>query len=233
MTHKLTCLVSCYNSGDWIEHRINNLLSSSLGSALQIVCINANSPDERDDLIPQKYPVKYIKLSERVGVYEAWNIAIQDTQSDYIANANTDDVVAPLCYEKLIRVLEESQSDFAYPSWFTTHVPLKQWGDFVDCDPSGRPGRYAGNIDTAGVGHFPLWRRSLHGKVGLFDPNFRALGDADFWARCFYKASAKFTWLEEFLAIYLWRNGENLWNRSINEDEWGRYHANVSKYRGS
>lgn len=227
----LTALVSCYNSGDWLEHRIQNLLTSSLGERLQVICINANSPDERDHAIPQRYPVKYIKLDERVGVYEAWNIAIGQTQSEFITNANTDDVVAPDCYEKLINACLSTGSDFAYPSWYTTHVACKKWGDFTDCDPSGRPGRYAGNIDAAGVGHFPLWRRSLHDKVGLFDIGFQALGDADFWARSFYRAGARFTWVEEFLAIYLWRDGQNLWNRAINEVEWGRYHSNVAKYR--
>jgi glycosyltransferase involved in cell wall biosynthesis len=228
---KITVLVSCYNSGQWIQHRLDNLLASSIKNDMEIVCINANSPDERDELIPLKYPVKYIRLPERVGVYEAWNIAIQQTDSKYITNANTDDVVAPMCYERLSSALDNIDCDFAYPSWYVTHLSHRTWTNFGDYDPSGRPGRYHGDIDKAGVGHFPMWKRSLHNKVGLFDPNFKALGDADFWARCYWKGKAKFHWVEELLAIYLWRNGDNLWNRSINEDEWGRYHSNVANYK--
>ena len=86
--NKLTVLVSCYNSGEWLENRILNLLQSTHADKTEIVCINANSPDPRDDEIPKRHPVTYLKLEERVGVYEAWNYAIQRTQSDYITNAN-------------------------------------------------------------------------------------------------------------------------------------------------
>ena len=227
----LAVLVSCYNSGDWLENRLKNLLASTVVDRMQIICVNANSPDQRDEDIPQKYPVTYYRLAERVSVYEAWNYAIQKSDTTYVTNANTDDLVAPECYETLMSILDNG-ADFAYPSWYTTHIPNLVWGEHHGkVDDSGIPGQYCGNLDKSGVGHFPMWRRSLHDKLGYFKPEFNALGDAEFWARALHLAKAKFAWHPEMLAIYLWRNGENLWHRSINEREWDMYHESVNKYK--
>ena len=226
----LAVLVSCYNSGDWLENRLKNLLASTVASRMEIICVNANSPDKRDDEIPKNFPVTYHKLEDRISVYEAWNYAIERSSSTYITNANTDDLVAPHCYEVLMSILDDG-ADYAYPSWYTTHIPNLVWGDHDGkVDPSGDPGQYCGDLSKSGVGHFPMWRRSLHDKLGYFKPEFNALGDAEFWARAYYLAKAKFVWYPEMLAIYLWRDGQNLWNRSINEVEWGRYHNYLNKY---
>lgn len=222
-----------YNSGEWIKNRLDNLMQITVLPQSEIWCINANSPDQRDHDIPQQYPVKYVKLPERIGVYAAWNYIIKNSSSDYITNANTDDIVAPECYARLISELELNyQYDFAYPSWYTTSIPNQKWGQLSSIDASGCPGNFAGDIDRAGVGHFPLWRRSLHDKIGLFDESFKAAGDAEWWVRSYYKAQAKFCWVNEFLACYLWRNGENLWQREITSEEWVKFHTKVQEYRG-
>ena len=229
---KLTIMVSLYNSGEWIENRIKNLLQSSHKNA-EIWCVNADSPDQRDHDIPQQYPVKYVRLPKRITVYETWNYIIENSSSEFITNANTDDLIHPHGYTSLIETLEHLGPDygFAYPNWMTTCTPNQEWSKIEGFDKAGRPGHYAGDIETAGVGHFPLWRRSLHTSVGLFDTNYRALADADWWARCHHVAKTKFHWVDEFLGCYLWKNGDNLWHKEINSSEWERYHNNMNSYK--
>jgi hypothetical protein len=227
---KLTAMVSLYNSGEWIQNRIENLLKSTIINDLEIWCVNANSPDERDDTIPKQYPVKYIRLDERITVYQTWNYIIENSNSEFITNANTDDIVHHTCYEHLIRTLEESEENvgFAYPSWYTTSTYIKHWPtQKLDI---GRPGNYNGDLNIGGVGHFPLWRRSLHNKFGLFDDEFRALSDADWWARCYYN-NIRFRWIDNNLGCYFWRNGNNLWSREICAEEWDRYHTKLMQYK--
>lgn len=229
---KLTIMVSIYQSGDWIENRLNNLMQSTLIDDMEIWCVNADSPDERDHTIPQKFKVKYVRLPNRINVYAAWNYILKNSDSQYVTNANTDDIVAPNCYEKLINVLESNKEiGLAYPSWYCTARANQQWGALSGADPNGRPGHYNGDIDRGGVGHFPLWRRTLHTKLGLFDDSFKALGDAEWWARCWFVAKTRFQWVDELLAVYLWRNGQNLWHREVTKGEWLRYHKKVSEYK--
>lgn len=229
---KLTVMVSIYNSGDWIQNRIENLLESASKSDMEIWCVNANSPDPRDHEIPQRYPVKYIKLDERISVYETWNYIIERSNSLYIANANTDDLVSPNCYNKLMSALDSNPNvGFAYCSWYTTDVPNQKWATLANVSPDGRPGNYAGDVKLAGVGHFPMWKRSLHDKLGLFDTEFQALSDADWWARCYHVGKTKFMWVNELLGTYLWRHGDNLWSRAITSKEWACYHTKVQQYQ--
>jgi len=226
---KLTVMVSMYNSGDWIRNRLINLAACDMED-MEVWCVNANSPDERDHNIPQEFPFKYIKLPERLSVYQTWNYIIQSSDSEYITNANTDDIVAPHCYSTLIANLEHAKADFSYCSWHTTAKPNQQWHSMTDfC--TDHPGQYTGNIATAGVGHFPLWRRSLHNKLGFFDHQFEALADADWWSRCYHLLSAKFCWTSVPLGLYLWRDGQNLWNTKINPGEWDLYHQKTAQYR--
>jgi len=225
----LTVMVSQYNSGRWIRNRLDNLFKSTIINDIEIWCLNANSPDSLDHDVPKEYNVKYLKTPDRISVYEAWNEIIKNSNSLYITNANTDDIVAPNCYETLISALGNNEG-FAYPSWSTTALENQQWPP-REVDPSGRPGYYCGHIDKSSPGHFPLWSRSLHDKVGLFDSSYRALSDADFWARSYYLANAKFIWVDLFLGCYLWRNGQNLWNMSITPEEWGKYHESAQLYK--
>ncbi len=227
---KLSIIISAYDSGRWIKNRLDNIYSSVNIDEYEVILINANSPDDLDESIPKQYPLKYIRTDERIGLYAAWNIAIQNSTGDFITNANTDDIVSPNLYRNLCRVLDDGH-DFAYPSWYTTGVENQQWGTLHSVDTGGRPGHYAGDIDTAGVGHFPMWRRCLHEKVGMFDERYMALGDADFWARCYYQARAKFAWHDKFEACYLYRNGQNLWNRVINSNEWDMYRNKLAIIR--
>ncbi len=107
MPKKLAVLVSLYNGGEWIENRLNNLFESTLGDDMEVWCLNADSPDERDETIPKKFSkIKYIRWPKRIGVYAAWNKMIDSSNSLYITNANVDDIVAPNCYERLIKALE-------------------------------------------------------------------------------------------------------------------------------
>lgn len=236
MNKSTSAIVSVYNSSQWLENRLNNLLESDLGNDLQIICVNANSPDPKDHEILENYSkherIKYIKLNERITVYAAWNLAIKESLSKYVTNANSDDIVAPNCYSKLVNALEScgKEYSFAYCSWYATDVPNQQWGNKHSIDPNN-PGYYAGKIENGTVGHFPLWRRCLHTKYGYFDESLKALGDAEWWARCFYIGKQKFCWVSEYLGIYLWRHGENLWNKEITAEEWGKYHGLIQAYQ--
>jgi GT2 family glycosyltransferase len=228
----LVAMVSIYESGEWLEARLENLKKCTLGEELEVWCVNANSPDLRDHEIPQKFDFKYVKLDKRNTVYEAWNYILENSDSKYVTNANTDDLVKPECYTKLISAIENSKDvGFSYCNWYVASEPNGSFDQLNQLDKSGRPGRYAGDLERAGVGHFPLWKRDLHTRFGLFDTQFKCLADADWWARCYHVGKVGFSWVDEFLAIYLWRHGENLWNKNISAEEWQKYHTKVAKYK--
>lgn len=229
--HKITVMLSIYNAGEWIRNRLDNLMALTNLNDCEIWCVNANSQDERDHDIPSKYDkIRYVKLRDRKPLYTVWNYIIKNSDSDYITNANADDLVAPDCYEILSSTLDHHQEvGLVYPSWSVTNQPNQHWDSLVS-DRTGQPGQFNGDINASGVGHFPMWRRSLHKSLGMFDDEFKALADADWWTRCYY-AGTKFKWVDKYLACYLYRNGENLWHKSINNKEWERFYTKLRAYK--
>lgn len=236
---KLTLLVSVYDSAEWLRTKFDNVRQCNILPYLEVMVLNAASPNPLDDeIISQNQDIisHYEKCPDRIGVYDAWNRMIDKSTAPFITNANTDDIVAPDCYSRQISSLEVLGRDygFSYVSWYVTKRPSQVWPP-KEADPSGKPGMFMGDINKAGVGHFPLWRRSLHSKFGKFDVHFKALGDVDFWTRC-YHGGVKFKWITEPLACYMYRAEDpivarrNLWHQSDNVDEWKRYWSKVERY---
>jgi Glycosyltransferases involved in cell wall biogenesis len=88
MDLKITAIISLYNSGRWLQNRINNLMSTTTyrKGELLIYCVNAQSPDPNDDQIANKYAghpnFHYEILPEPCTVYAAWNHAIRKPTPD-------------------------------------------------------------------------------------------------------------------------------------------------------
>lgn len=231
---KIALLVSIYDSGEWIESRLNNLLQMTQNIDAEIICINANSPDPLDHSVPMSMRSDrfgYIKCSERIGIYDAWNEAIKISDAQYLANANTDDISGPLLYKSLCDMLDSNNKyGVAYSSWYSIGSAPRTWTESARGEVVN-PGQFAGNFDTGQIGHFPVWRKSLHDAIGYFDGSLTALGDADFWGRVYFKTNYDFYWYRAPLAAYRWRDGQNAWSRFISPEQWAIFHGNMARYK--
>lgn len=228
MSPKLVAMVSVYNSSQWLRDRIINLMETKIYARgeLTIYLANANSPSADDDTICNEYVGRSNIKYERIGdctVYGAWNHMVKNSNEPYITNANSDDLVSPECYDFLIETCEERQSHLSFVDWVTIGDEVKKWKDVAG--PGNGVPAYNPTVDQYSCGHFPLWRRSLHDKIGFFDPWFKALGDADFWYRAWINEIRDFVPVGLQMAAYRWRDGQNLWNRTAEEQrtaEWER-----------
>lgn len=231
---KIALLVSIYDSGEWIENRLQNLLEAIQNIDAEIICINANSPDPLDHSIPMSMrsdKLGYIKCSERIGIYDAWNEAIKISDAQYLSNANTDDMSGPMLYKTLCDYLDNNENcGVTYCSWWSIGSAPKNWAESQGGE-CVNPGQFLGDFDRAQVGHFPVWRKSLHDNIGYFNGYLTALGDADFWARVYYYTKFDFYWYKAPLASYRWRDGQNAWSRFISPEQWTIFHNNIAKYK--
>ena len=231
---KISLLVSIYNSGEWIESRLNNLLQMTQNIDAEIICINADSPDPLDHSVPssmQSDKIKYFKCPARIGIYDAWNDAIRISNAQYLANANTDDISGPFLYKSLCDFLDSNNNyGVAYSSWYSIGYHQRTWTESASCGVVC-PGHFNGDFDVGQIGHFPVWRKSLHDTVGYFDGSLTALGDADFWSRVYFKTNSGFHWCNMPLAAYRWRDGQNAWHRFISPEQWGVFHNKVNEYK--
>jgi len=216
---KLTAMVSLYNSGRFVDHRIRNLLETDIykRGELLIYLSNAGSADPRDKEIgeqaaQQHQNVIYDEI-EHCTVYATWNHIIRNSESTYLTNANTDDIVVHHAYDTLIETLERQDGDIAYSFHHTSATENVAWNQALRCRLH-RIYPYDPNTKWPTCGHAPVWKRELHDVVGLFDPTMKALGDADFWLRCWVNGRKNFILIPHALYCYFKARGHNLWHRS-------------------
>jgi glycosyltransferase involved in cell wall biosynthesis len=201
MFTKISAIVSVFNAGEFLPHKMKSLLSQSImaDDRLEIVFINANSPNQDDHVLLSQYAKDYpfvtvVNMPHRIGVYHAWNIGIQMATGDYVVNSNVDDPVLPDAYEAMALELDRG-NDVVYGNWYatTSRAPLvDDWQPYL-AQPNDYPlgvSHYGNHpVSAARLADFchwscgVMWRRSLHNNIGWFDPSFSICGDYDMWCR--------------------------------------------------
>ncbi|WP_300520243.1 glycosyltransferase [Aliiroseovarius sp.] len=204
---RVSVLVSLYKAGQFIESFLDSMIAQTIfEDHVDVIIVDAASPEGEASAIQARqaeHPnILYRRLSERVTVYEAWNTAIGMAHGSYLTNANLDDLRRPDSLEIQARILsalpfvDVVYQDFLYTLDYGLGFDhLSQIGIKSDL-PLVTPE----NIMRENAPHnAPMWRRSLHDDLGLFDPAFHSAADNEFWARaalagkCFYKSNSPHT----------------------------------------
>lgn len=188
-TYKMSAIVSTYASEAFIAECLDDLLGQTVADKIEVVIVDADSP-ENERAVVEAYQkkhsnIKYIRTPERIGIYEAWNIAIRNASGQYIISCSTNDRLHPEACENLMKILDQDQEvaivygnayltpkaheTFEENSVYDTYV----WPEYDFHELLKRPM----------VGPHPMWRKSLHTELGYFDESYKAIGDQDFWLR--------------------------------------------------
>lgn len=149
----------------------------------------------------------FIKEQERKGVYNAWNIGIQAATTEYVTNWNIDDIRHPINTKIKYDLLVNNNYDLAYNYYTAVSDPEINFYNIKSTPHLAYPDHYEKHVfENCYAGPDPLWRKSLHNKVGYFDyENFNTIGDWEMWIR-FAVNGAKFKLIPEVLCIYLDHN---------------------------
>lgn len=96
---KISYLVSTYDSGDFLDAHLSNLLEHQVDPDFEIVVVNPASPGT-DSIVAEKWAaidqrVKYIYHHEREPYGASWLRAWRAATSPVVMNSNTDDFHAP------------------------------------------------------------------------------------------------------------------------------------------
>jgi len=154
----------------------------------------------------KKYPnFKLIKEDEQKGVYNAWNIGIKSASTEYVTNWNIDDLRHPINTKIKYDAITKNNIDMVYNWYAGTRDENLNFYNAEDLQPQVMfPDEYDKHVMTACLaGPDPLWKKSLHDRVGLFDGvNFKSIADWEMWIR-FAKEGAKFKLIPAVLCIYL------------------------------
>ncbi len=190
-TPLVSVITSLYRGGDYIGHFLENITSQSIfREHCELLIIDANSPENEYDTIREymaRFPnIKYQRFDYRLGIYEAWNVGVQNARGDYCTNANLDDCRRQDSLELQSATLDALPfvdvvyQDVLYS--FEKNMAFEQIAKFGFSTKLPIVSRY-NLIEFNSPHNAPMWRKKLHDEIGLFDARYRSAGDYEFWVR--------------------------------------------------
>jgi len=185
----VTAMVSTYNSEQFIRECLEDLENQTIADRLEIIVVDAASPQAEGAVVAdfqRRYSnITYIRTAARIGVYSAWNIAVTLAKGKYLSPFSTNDRLSKDAYEVMADALERNRdAALVYGDTYHTKIPHETFERHTCCGAFQWPDySYDDLLRTCLIGPHPMWRRSVHESVGLFDESFTALGDQDFFLR--------------------------------------------------
>lgn len=239
----ISAIVSTYDSEEFIEGRLKNLLNQTLGYKVEIIVIDSCSPSNEgkivSDFMKEHLNIKYLRTEKRETVYQAWNRGIKLSKAKYVTFANTDDRLRSDALEVMVNALEENPNiALVYGDIFITSYPNSDFLSHIRTGYSIKP-EYTPEIMGTGchMGPQPVWRKSVHEQIGFFDEKLKSASDFEFWCRM--ALHYRMLHLNEYLGLYF-HNPKGIVNRDVDtnanetrlvldryKNKFGRYNEKV------
>ena len=188
---RVSVICSLYRGGEYIRNYMDNITRQVGFDRHELVIVDAASPDREFEVINEYLErhsnIVYRRLPERIGIYEAWNVGIGLSSGEYLTNANLDDMRNPRSLDEMAAFLDNApEIDVVYSDTLYTLKPHIDWATLEKIDArTDLPPITTWNILDFNSPHCaPMWRRSLHDDLALFDDSFVSAGDWEFWVRC-------------------------------------------------
>lgn len=208
---KITVLVGLYKAGKFLEAKIENLRRQSMFDDMSIVLLNCQNLDKESDIyadfLHENDNVSEIMYHEYIGLYATWNHGIEASNTDYITNANVDDMWHP-DYLKILTGALDDDKFYASAYSYILQSGIPNQFDYKKWQYKGGLSRQPFPVGT--MGPCPVWRRSLHTKYGLFE-DYQIISDGMMWQK-WRRGGEKFLQVQEELVLYF-NNPESLERR--------------------
>jgi len=208
--YKVTVITSIFRGKEYLPSFLENVLEQTAFEECEWYLLDAASPDDEFSVIEPYLThknIRYERLDLDPGIYACWNYMINNSDSEYITNANIDDRLFPNSIEKHIKELDKNPDyDLAYSENIMTYEPNALYQYYLDGNPfilyPGGPFNRQDMLIRNYPHSHPMWRRSLHDRFGTFEEKYRSAGDYEFWLRCLHGGVKDFLYMNDILGIY-------------------------------
>lgn len=187
----LSIITSLYNADEFIKPFLENIVGQVGFHAYELLIIDACSPGSEKRIIDEyaeKYSnIVYHRCKDRITIYDAWNLGVAMSRGKYLTNANLDDLRAPNGLSIQVTALEVFSSfDIVYGDFFYFFEPNPPWSLVDRVGIKSKLSHLSPEILlTQNYPHCaPVWRKSLHEDIGIFDVSYKSAADWEFWIRC-------------------------------------------------
>ena len=217
---KITVITSLFNCSRYLDGYFNSLSKLNNTNDIEVLLLHNSPSKEELAIIDQRLPscpfVKHIVISKREGLYTTWNRGIQSARGEYICIWNVDDIRTPDSIIDQAETLDKNPDaeltygDFYY--MFEYSILSKVFHKYKNF--STEPSTF---FRSHQIGCFPMWRKTIHNKIGYFDEQFKLVADFDFQIRaarmcCIVKTNKVLGYYLEFVPEKL---SSNTWLQSV------------------
>ena len=185
---KISVLTSLYNCQRFLLGYFQHLSKIDNLHEVEVILLHNAPREEELAIIENQKPslppglVKHIHINQRESLYASWNRGVELARGTYIAIWNVDDIRESDSLSVQARTLDDNP------------YAGMTYGDIIGVDKYGDlKGRFYFHpeydkmkedfVRSCYCSCFPMWRKSVHDSVGLFDEQLRVSGDFDFQIR--------------------------------------------------
>ncbi|MCI5065303.1 glycosyltransferase [bacterium] len=225
---EVSAIVSTYAAEKYMAGCLEDLMAQSLyqEGRCEIIVVDCNSPEDEQRIIreyQERHPrITSVRITERETLAGAWNIGAKYAEGEFVTNANTDDRHHPRAFEKMAQVLRENKDvDLVYGDVFQSLTPNEPFEENSQTVLYRYKPYFAPEVlFNYQFGCQPMWRASLHDKMGYFNREFKAASDYEFNFR-FALAGCRARHIQEPLGLFLERTDSLSQGDKTSTDEQG------------
>ena len=199
---KVTAIISAYYAKDFMAMRLQNLFVQKPAPEIVVVCQAGSAEDE----IASRYNVKIIRTDNIPTIGKAWNLAILQATGDYLTTANTDDMFDIGGLKMLSDALDNNErAGLVFSTVNIRHGQhIAPW--FRIDEETGFIGDAKEMlINGCVIGSMPVWRKSLHDNVKMFNEDMVVSCDYEMWLRMAFHGVG-FYYVNDVCGTYLKRD---------------------------
>jgi len=208
---KYKCSIFCsfYKGEKFIQGYLEDILKQTIFNHTEFVLLDCASPEnEKEYILPllEKYNnIKYFKLEKDPGLYAAWNIAIENCSSDIIGNWNIDDRKNSNSIEILLKEFDHDPDlDMTYGATFISKIANETFEQNVKNEIYPCYKHSLTNLLQHNSPHcMPLWKKSIHEKIGYFNTEYDTVSDAEMWLKLTV-SGGKIKECNNIVGLYYW-----------------------------
>ncbi len=182
---RISVISSLYRCERYLDEYFKAVAAIEHPEEVEVLLLH-NDPTEHElALIEQWTPkvrvhLRHIVIPQREGLYRTWNRGIDLAEGEYLAVWNVDDQRTPASLHLQADALDANpRACLCYGSYIgVQRFAAREGLMYVFSDFSRMQ-----FLRSCYLTPFPLWRKSVHETIGMFDEAFRSAGDYDFQLR--------------------------------------------------
>lgn len=187
----ISVAVPTYNSAKTLEATLFSL-SQQKGCKVEVVVVDSGSTDNTLHIC-KKYSIPTLYI-EPGNMYAAINAALNKSNSPWLSYLNSDDLVYPNSYARLISQADASKADIVYGSCDF----IDEEGRFIHSYLPGYPNELFSQFKSSQLSFAQpasIFKKEVFKQLSGFDEEYKLASDLDFFLRSIFN-SRKFAYLK-------------------------------------